>query len=156
MATINISEAGAQHINTIADCWQSIDQCSPHQPFGDIAIEKRQRAQELIKHAIDSTDALVFIATTAQEIIGTISGHIYQRPASERSQVGVIYSLWVNQGQRRQGVGQALLSHIEQHLHGMGAQALQVGWDTQNTVAIEWWHKRGYAPYETIACKILE
>ncbi len=153
MFDYNIQEAKATDADLIASLWQCIDECTPTRPFGGDTSSKIERAKEIITHAIQSSSAHILVAKSDKSIIGTITGHIYERPAVQLSAVGVIYSLWVAPEYRKQGVGQTLVDTIEQRLIVMGAQAFQVGWDTVNEYAGEWWQKRGYNPYETIASK---
>ncbi len=153
MFNYDIQEAKTSDADPIASLWQRIDECTPTRPFGGDTASKIERAKDIISHAIQSSGAHILVAKSNQEIIGTITGHLYERPAVQLSSVGVIYSLWVSPDCRRQGIGQALVDAIEQHLILMGAQAFQVGWDTVNEYAGEWWQKRGYNPYETIASK---
>ena len=137
----------------LASHWQAIDDVCAERPFGGDTDSKQERAQEIICHAINSPTAHVLVAIDGSTIIGTITGHLYQRPAVRLSSVGVIYSLWVSPDYRQQGIGQALLDAIEQQLTFMGADAFQVAWDNGNPYAAQWWQKRGYLPYETIASK---
>jgi ribosomal protein S18 acetylase RimI-like enzyme len=148
-----ITEAKITDSTLIANFWQTIDNEATKRPFGGDTDSKQQRARDIIAHAISSPTAHVLTAIDGDNIIGTITGHLYQRPVVKLSSVGVVYSLWVSPGYRKQGIGQSLLSAIEYKLTFMGAEAFQVGWDTENHYAAEWWQKRGYRAYETIASK---
>lgn len=139
--TITIVDATKTDAKVLASMWQSIDRCAIDQPFGGLTSTSESRALEIIHHAINSTKASVLVAHLGQSIVGTITGHIYQRPTVRLSSVGVIYSLWVELGHRQQGIGQALLDTIEQRLISKGAQAFQVGWDTSNSIASQWWQR---------------
>lgn len=155
--TLTIEEAHAEQIPLLSSMWQQIDQAASSRPFGGDTKDKQTRAKEFIEHAIKSPSAIILIAcessSQGKKIIGTITGHLYERPGVTLSSVGVIYSLWVNKVDRRQGIGQLLLDSIEQRLISLGAQAFQVGWDTANQQASDWWQKRGFKSYETIASK---
>jgi ribosomal protein S18 acetylase RimI-like enzyme len=160
MSRLTIEDARSEHIALLSTMWQQIDQAASQRPFGGDTDAKQARATEFIEHAIKSPNAILLVAckNNAQhkKIVGTITGHLYERPAVKLSSVGVIYSLWVNAEDRRQGVGQLLLTSIEQRLVTLGAQALQVGWDTDNKQAGAWWQKRGFKGYEMIASKNLD
>ena len=157
MSTLIIEEAIPEQIVLLSNMWRLIDLAASSRPFGGDTDAKQSRAHEFIEHAIKSPNAVMLVAceqvTKNKKIIGTITGHLYERPGVKLSSVGVIYSLWVNEKHRRQGVGQILLDSIEQRLITLGAQAFQVGWDTANTQASEWWQRRGYNSYEVIASK---
>ncbi len=157
MLRLILEEALPKHTTLLSQMWQQIDLSATERPFGGDTQGKELRAKEFIEHAIESPKAIILVAyeksDSHKNIIGTITGHIYERPAVKLSSVGVIYSLWVNQDKRKQGIGQILLDSIEQRLVGLGAQAFQVGWDVSNPQAAEWWQKRGFKSYETIASK---
>jgi ribosomal protein S18 acetylase RimI-like enzyme len=142
-------------VKTIVKLWSRIDNAALDRPFGgDLESEKSNRAEDMILHAVSNKLACVLKACSSSDnIIGTISGHTFDRPTFRQSPIGVIYSLWVDENYRNQGIGQELLNRMELFLRSMGAKALQVGWDTSNQNASEWWQKRGYRPYETIAFK---
>ncbi|MGH1487119.1 MAG: GNAT family N-acetyltransferase [Cellvibrionaceae bacterium] len=153
---IIITKADLPDVEEITQLWSAIDQYASPRPFGgDKTDIKIARTREMIKHAINTQLACVLKATLDKRIIGTISGHIFERPTAKLSSIGVIYSLWVENDYRNNGIGKSLLASIEKSLHLMGADALQVGWDTPNTYAGDWWQKQGYTPYETIASKII-
>ncbi len=151
-----IRTALAEEVPSIVTLWQAIDAFPESiRPFGGDSHDKPDQAHQLIKHALRSDKALVLVATIDDDIVGTISGHVFDKPAVNLTCVGVIYSLWVNEDHRSQGIGGSLLSTLETGLKHKGAKALQVGWDTANHHAELWWQKRGYSPYETIASKII-
>ena len=153
-ATIVITCAQAEDIATIAHSWSDIDRHAQPRPFGgDNPLIKQAKTKEMIHHAINSNNAYILKACLADTMVGTIAGHLFERPTSQLNTIGVIYSLWVRDDYQQQGIGQSLLDAIEQKLTAKGARALQVGWDTLNKRAEAWWQKRGYLPYETIASK---
>lgn len=153
----SIRRANKNEIPQLVEFWQAIDAYPEGvRPFGGDSDDKPLHAKQLLEHTLDSEKASVLVALNEEEIIiGTISGHVFDKPAVNISNIGVIYSLWVNEGYRYQGVAQELLSTLETSLQEKGAQAFQVGWDTSNTTASSWWQKRGYSPYEMIASKLI-
>jgi ribosomal protein S18 acetylase RimI-like enzyme len=151
-----IRPAQTLDIPLLVDFWQAIDGIAKHRPFGGDSADKHQHAEKILQHTIRSANAAVLIASsTEHDIAGTISGHVFDKPGVNLPKVGVIYSLWVDEKYRCQGTGQQLLTELESALMAKGAQAFQVGWDTGNTIAEQWWQKRGYASYETIASKVV-
>jgi ribosomal protein S18 acetylase RimI-like enzyme len=101
-----ITEAKITDSTLIANFWQTIDNEATKRPFGGDTDSKQQRARDIIAHAISSPTAHVLTAIDGDNIIGTITGHLYQRPVVKLSSVGVVYSLWVSPGYRKQGIGQ--------------------------------------------------
>ncbi len=156
--TVKIQTANTSDIKTLVTLWQEIDQFpEAKRPFGGDSEDKPFHAEQLLKQTLISPLAIVLLAhDTNRKIVGTISGHVFDKPAVNISKIGVIYSLWVHQEYRQQGIGQQLLDTLEKQLQEKGARAFQVGWDTSNQLAEQWWKKRGYNPYETIASKIIE
>lgn len=154
-STIHIEEATNADINSLVRCWSAIDDEVRDRPFGgDNLPIKLNRSKTMIEHALESPSACILVARQQTAIIGTISGHIFERPTVKHACIGVIYSLWVDAAYRRQGLGQRLLTTLETRLSAIGAEAFQVGWDVPNQLAAVWWQRRGYQPYEVIASKI--
>jgi ribosomal protein S18 acetylase RimI-like enzyme len=152
---ITIQQATTKDTPTLITLWQAIDTAGGERPFGGDSADKPDHAATLLQQTLASENAAVLIAIhSTGTIIGTISGHVFNKPAVNIDRVGVIYSLWVNEEYRQQGVGQKLLTQLETRLKEKGAQAFQVGWDQGNSHAALWWQKRGYLPYEVIASKI--
>jgi ribosomal protein S18 acetylase RimI-like enzyme len=160
MSTIVIEEALPEQIDFLSHMWQKIDLVSSSRPFGGDTDQKQSYAAEFIEHAIKSKNAVLLVAyeqdAQNKEFIGTISGHLHERPTVKLSSIGVIFSLWVDKEKRKQGIGQLLLDTIEQRLITLGAQSFQVAWDSDNKQASEWWQKRGYKSYEIIASKNID
>lgn len=151
---ITITDASLAQVDQIASFWQLIDNEVDERPFGgNHPIQSFERAKDMLNHAISAAKGVVLVATSNSSLVGTISGHVYQRPSAINPDIGVIYSLWVDPSYRRQGVGESLLKNLEEKLHRLGATSYQVGWDNQNALAANWWEKRGYAAYEVIASK---
>ena len=77
-------------------------------------------------------------------------------PASHRpallgvqpSRLGVVTDLHVNEPWRKRGLGADLLSGVEEHLLGVGCDALWVTVLAFNAVACQMYETRGYAPRE--------
>lgn len=155
---ITIRQAHHSEIDHVVTLWQAIDSFPDVlRPFGGDSTDKPEHAKALIEHTLQSNNAVVLVATNpVNDIIGTLSGHVFTKPAVNIPDVGVIYSLWVDEEYRCQGIGQNLLSYLEKELINKGAKAFQVGWDTSNTSAEAWWQKRGYLPYEVIASKLVD
>lgn len=151
----NIRTANINDIDTVARLWQAIDKEGEPRPFGGDTADKPKHAKKIIEHALESAQAELLVCTCNDMIIATITGHVFEKPAVQLSPIGVIYSLWVDSAHRKQGIAQHLLTTLEQGLKNLGAQAIQVGWDSPNHYASHWWQNRGYEPYEVIASKVI-
>jgi|GEM_PF-1591322 len=156
-----IENALESDTDALVTMWSALDAHSTKpRPFGGAGISKQERTRLTIEHAMQSPDANVLIARThatkALSTIGTISGHVFTNNAVKLAKVGVIYSLWVEPEYRNRGIGHELVSTIEDAMRNSGAQALQVGWDSENKTISQWWQQHGYGPYEVIASKVLK
>lgn len=150
-----IRTANLNDIDTVVSFWQAIDKEGEPRPFGGDTADKPKRAKKIVAHTLESPRAELLVCTYKGVIVGTITGHVFEKPAVKLSPIGVIYSLWVETAHRKQGIAQHLLTTIENTLKNLGAQAIQVGWDSPNSYAEKWWLARGYEPYEVIASKVI-
>ena len=150
-----IRAATNQDVDTMVRLWQAIDKAGEPRPFGGDTADKPQHAKRIIEHSLQSAQAVLLVCTYDNTIMATITGHLFEKPAVKLNPIGVIYSLWVDSAHRNQGVGQYLLNTLETSLKDLGAQAIQVGWDSANRSAEQWWQRRGYQAYEIIASKVL-
>ena len=96
--SITIRHAHEEDIPTLVSMWQAIDAFPDAiRPFGGDSADKPQHASELLKHSLTSDQACILVATNnKQNIIATISGHVFDKPGVMLPKVGVIYSLWVD------------------------------------------------------------
>jgi len=152
-----IRTANIDDIACLVGYWQNIDAFpNAPRPFGGNSDDKPEHSADILRHTLQSRNAQVLMAEYNGATIGTISGHVFDKPAVNIKKIGVIYSLWVDDKHRKQGVGQQLLVSLENALKERGAEAFQVGWDSPNLLAAAWWKKRGYHPYEVIASKLVD
>lgn len=149
----HIRQAMPEDANTLVNLWQKIDTQGGPRPFGGDTVDKPQHAKKTIQQIIKSKQARLFVYSYKDCIVATIAGHVFEKPAVQLTPVGVIYSLWVEEEHRRQGIAKHLLATLEKALKGLGAKAIQVGWDSPNHYAAQWWQNQGYQPYEVIASK---
>lgn len=155
--SITIRPATLEEIDSVCALWQHLEASKNQHPFGgDKEAEIQERTRNLVTHSITSETALSLVAVRNTKLIGTLSAYIYEKPAVQLPTVAVLYSLWVAPEHRREGVGQTLLNTAEQSLKQMGAQSLQVAWDSGNQPAEQFWQQAGFSPYEVIASKLLK
>lgn len=156
-APINIRPATMEEIDSVCALWQQLETSKKQQPFGgDKEDEIQERTHNLVAHSITSDTAISLVAESNDQLIATLSAYIYEKPAVQLPNVAVLYSLWVEPEYRREGIAQSLLASAEQTLKNMGAQSLQVAWDSGNLPAEQFWQQAGFTPYEVIASKILK
>ena len=148
-----IRKATVDDTPQLVECWQLIDREGEPRPFGGDTADKSKHAERTIEQVLESRHAQLLVCTVDQQVVGTISCHIFDKPAVRLNPVGVIYSLWVDEAHRKQGIAKHLLANTETFLKNSGVQSIQVGWDSPNQLAAHWWQARGYKPYEVIASK---
>lgn len=156
-SAINIRPATMEEIDAVCALWQRLEASKKQQPFGgDKEDEIPVRTRNLVAHSITSETAISLVAENNDQLIATLSAYIYEKPAVQLPTVAVLYSLWVDPEHRHKGIAQSLLATAEQSLKQMGAQSLQVAWDSGNLPAERFWQQAGFSPYEVIASKILK
>lgn len=156
-SSITIRPATLEEIDSVCELWRQLEASKQQHPFGgDKEAEIQERTRNLVTHSITSETAISLVAERNTQLIGTLSAYIYEKPAVKLPTVAVLYSLWVSPQHRREGVAQSLLKTAEQSLKQMGAQSLQVAWDSDNLRAEQFWQQAGFSPYEVIANKVLK
>ncbi|WP_372831896.1 GNAT family N-acetyltransferase [Pontibacterium sp.] len=155
--TFSIRPALESEIESICQLWLKLDASKKQQPFGgDLQDEVKQRTENLVTHSITSETAISLVAETEDGLVGTLSAYIYEKPAVALPKIAVLYSLWVEPEHRRHGIASALLQAAETQLKTMGAQCLQVAWDSDNPTAAAFWQREQFTAYEVIASKTLK
>ncbi len=93
------------------------------------------------------------LAWQNQQAIACICGHIYDKPESTHSPVGIIYNLWVEPEGRRRGLATQLVKNTEIKLKEVGAKSFQVAW-RNDPIAEQFWQSLGYGGYEILGGKL--
>lgn len=87
--------------------------------------------------------------------IGMLSGQSdIDRLAVVASKIGVISDLFVCMGYRGNGVGTALLEHVERYLLGLGCNTLWLSTNAFNAEACKFYEQRGYTAREVAFMKL--
>ena len=102
-----------------------------------------------IKKYIRRNPYTCFVAERADEIIGAIlSGHDGRR--------GLIYHLAVKDGERKQGIGSALLDHAMKALREEGIKKVYIMVFKNNEAGNAFWEKRGFTVPEDVLYRAKE
>lgn len=159
---IQIRHASDRDISTLCRLWQNLEDEKTIYPFGgDCPHATATRIDELVSFSVRSEQAIAIVAEDhslnkhTATTIGTVAASLYDKPTVLLPRVAVVYSLWVAPEYRRHGIATRLIRYLETELVNMGAQSLQVAWDSPNTAAAALWQQQGYNPYEVIASKNL-
>jgi len=160
---IQIRQATVDDIPQLCRLWQNLEDEKTVHPFGgDCPTATAERIHELVSYSVRSDKAIALIAEDHPAsgdnptVLGTVAASLYEKPTVLLPNVAVVYSLWITPEFRRLGIARGLVDFLESELREMGAQSLQVAWDSPNTPAATLWQQLGYTPYEVIASKNLE
>lgn len=135
--------------------WERLDISLPATVFESSPAGKKKFYQKLARQITRMEHGFALIARHKKEPAGCICAHLYDKPESTRTPVGIVYNLWVEPPMRRQGLATALAAEAETRLQQLGAQGMQVAW-RQDPTAEHFWRSRGYAAYETLAGKSVD
>lgn len=154
--SFSIRQASLADLDAVLALWLKLEAEKTCQPFGgDCPDSLHERSRSLVEHSITSETALALIAEQDGKTVATLSAYVYEKPAVVLPSVAVIYCVWVEPEVRRLGLASRLLEQAGTDLRALGAQSLQVAWDSDNAVAARFWQAQGFEPYEVIASKLL-
>jgi len=108
----------------------------PNAPHNDPATNIRKK--------LAVKDDLFFIAALAERVVGTVMG-------GYDGHRGWIYSVAVDPTCQRQGIGSALLHHVEAALIQRGCLKINLQVRTSNTEVIAFYRKLGYAVEDIVS-----
>ncbi|MGB0466552.1 MAG: GNAT family N-acetyltransferase [Pontibacterium sp.] len=154
-ADIQLRHAREEEIDQIYQLWQKLDTNSSLKPFGGDGPDKADRTHALIRHSVLSDNAIALVALTNGKLIGTVSAYLYDKPAVQLPRIAVLYCLWIEPQYRHRGLAHQLVYQARLDMQALGAQSLQVAWDSDNKIAQTFWKKEGFDAYEVIAGKTL-
>lgn len=152
---ISIGRASSSERKQLISFWQQLDASLPDTSFPSFAAGKNKFYQQLAKQLTRMEHGFALIAWREDQALGCICGHLYDKPESTVTPIGVIYNLWVEPSARRLGVASMLATEAEIQLRALGAKGLQVSW-RQDPVAEYFWRSQGFAAYETLAGKTFD
>jgi ribosomal protein S18 acetylase RimI-like enzyme len=111
--------------------------------------EKQQRGLTLL---LDSTHARLFVAEQERQVVGMLTVQLLVSTA-EGGTVGLIEDVVVDEAYRGQGIGKALLQHLETWAQNNGLTRLQLLADRNNRSALRFYEKSGWQTTELIALR---
>lgn len=101
---------------------------------------KQQRGLTLL---LDSTRARIFVAEQEDRVVGMLTVQLLISTA-EGGTVGLVEDVVVDEACRAQGIGKALLQHLEMWARQTGLTRLQLLADCNNHSAIAFYEKQGW------------
>jgi ribosomal protein S18 acetylase RimI-like enzyme len=90
-----------------------------------------------LRYFLNQNGAQCLVAEEGKHIVGFLV-------AEENRPLAHIITLDVEEGQRKRGVGGALLAEMEQNLAARGVQAILLEAAVNNETAVAFWRKHGY------------
>ncbi|MCW3051721.1 MAG: family acetyltransferase [Chthonomonadales bacterium] len=109
---------------------------SPNAPHNDPALNIRKK-QEV-------ADSLFFVATIEERVVGTVMG-------GYDGHRGWIYSVAIDPACQRQGIGSALLRHVEAALIQRGCLKINLQVRSTNTEVIAFYERLGFEVEEIVS-----
>ena len=124
-------------------------------PFGKVkVIEQQENLSRTLEGCFSREDAVVLIAER-NGVCGTLSVIRNRQTGYESPESAVLFNLWVNEKDRRRGVGAALVLSAKTWLKERNVTSVQVGWHPDNKAANDFWSAQGFRQYECIAASTL-
>jgi len=118
----------------VIDLWNRV--LPAHAPHNDPALNIRKK-QEV-------ADDLFFVATVEERVVGTVMG-------GYDGHRGWIYSVAVDPDCQRQGIGSALLQHVEAALIQRGCLKINLQVRSTNTEVIAFYERLGFEVEEIVS-----
>jgi len=112
--------------------------------------ESRNDPAAVIRQKLAFERELFFVAILDAAIVGTVMG-------GYDGHRGWIYSLAVSPQVRRQGIGRALMEHVERELRNRGCPKINLQIPASNAATVAFYESLGYTVEERISMgKVLE
>ena len=139
--------------------WVSLTTFLPQQhlcPFGTVDIEARTlQLQSALKNTLETPKATIFVCQVDQLVIGSLATVLNQQEGYEHPNSSVLFNLWVDEEQRREGLASLLVDSACTWLAQQGVTSVQAGWHPDNIAADAFWKKQGFQNYEVISARKL-
>jgi GNAT superfamily N-acetyltransferase len=148
-----IRRAQAADRKTLLNLWLKLDQHLPETLFGSAERGKKKLHQRLARQLTTVDFGFALIAWCDNQPAGCVAAHLFDKPESTRTPVGILYNLWVEADFRRRGLASQLADQAEAMLFDLGAKSLQVAWRVTGP-GQQFWEGRGFASYEVMAAKL--
>jgi GNAT superfamily N-acetyltransferase len=111
----------------------------------------RARIPEQIDEMLNNPDTHTLIAEHEGTPIGFIHGRVTYRQEYTPTAVGFIDLIYVEENQRRKGIGTVLVGHLTARLKAQGAEEANLGYIASNTQAERFWNSLGLIPVRITA-----
>jgi ribosomal protein S18 acetylase RimI-like enzyme len=146
---IEIRKAIFTDINALVDLW--IENIDLHK-IGDLHYKRAPDAHEsfrvYVSENISNKNVFIFVAATANSIIGFCSGEVASHPVTQaETRYGAINELIVTKMFMRQRVGEKLCLQAIGWFQEKGIDRIEIRAATTNTISVNFWNKMGLRPY---------
>ena len=110
----------------------------------EVTIEAQpEQVTDHLRHFLNAPDADLFVAQRGDRVVGLISLNV-RRTLLQPKPVALIDELVVADSARGHGVGQQLIRRAVEYAKGRGCCELEVGTETSNTAAREFYRRCGF------------
>lgn len=150
-----IREATEADYPSLLAMWTALTYELPKEHSKPFGLPDQSLCGDLLANVLSDTlsfdNARIYVAE-GKQVIATLAVVLNEQKGYLKPNSAVIYNLWVNEDNRRQGVATALLEQAEAWLATQQVTSAQVGHHPDSR-AHAFWKSHGYTPYELIAAK---
>jgi ribosomal protein S18 acetylase RimI-like enzyme len=113
-----------------------------------------EHLQDIVRQELEAQgrgECTIFVAAQHDQLIGTVQlvYHHEDPELANGTTRGYVQALEVSSGHRRQGVGVALMRHLEDSAREQGFSSLALMMEPDNRVALELYERLGYSVFKT-------
>ena len=146
---VEIRNAEARDVSALVDLW--IENIDFHKK-GDGHYKRSPDAHEsfsvYVSENISNKNVFIFVAGTANSIIGFCSGEVAIHPVTlAETRYGAINELIVTKKFMRQRVGEKLCLQAVGWFQEKGIDRIEIRAATTNIISVNFWRKMGLRPY---------
>jgi len=113
-------------------------------PMFKVVSNVMEKAEIYTKEALGSDKDVVLVAEVEHKIVGMINAVLRDRRFYEPVIQGIIGQLYILPENRRGKLGEDLLNRMVNVLKQRGVEMVTVEFPTQNTIAVNFYHKQGF------------
>ena len=108
----------------------------------------RRAYEDYLRHLLGREDVRVVVAECQGQLVGLAVGRVTLLPAFFRQRRrGYIQDVYTREGWRGQGVGRAMLAHLEAWMRRQGVRRAELTVAVGNPDAEAFWERAGYRVY---------
>jgi len=146
---VRVRVAEARDVPAVVDLWGELARL--HERLdGAFALSRgwRRAYEDYLRHLLDREDVRVVVAECQGQLVGLAVGRVALLPAFFRQRRrGYIQDVYTREGWRGQGIGRAMLAHLEAWMRRQGVHRAELTVAVGNPDAEAFWERAGYRVY---------